>query len=49
MNMCGRYSIAVESSEVERHFRATFAEPMKPRYKPKQDHVMEGFIQIHIP
>jgi putative SOS response-associated peptidase YedK len=32
MNMCGRYSIAIEPSELERHFRATFAEPMKPRY-----------------
>ena len=30
--MCGRYSIAVESSEVEKHFRATFAKPVKPRY-----------------
>ncbi len=30
--MCGRYSIAVESTEVEEHFRAAFTEPMKPRY-----------------
>ena len=30
--MCGRYSIAVESTEVEERFRAAFTEPMKPRY-----------------
>ena len=33
--MCGRYSIAVEPTEVEERFRAAFAEtaePMKPRY-----------------
>jgi len=30
--MCGRYSIAVEASDVEKHFRATFTEPIKPRY-----------------
>ena len=33
--MCGRYSIAVEPTDIEERFRAEFAEssePMKPRY-----------------
>ncbi|SRR6266705_184581 len=31
-NMCGRYSIAIEPTEVEEHFGARFAEPMQRRY-----------------
>ena len=30
--MCGRYSIAVEPTEVEERFQAAFAEPMQPRF-----------------
>jgi putative SOS response-associated peptidase YedK len=30
--MCGRYSIAIESAEIEEHFGARFAEPMQRRY-----------------
>jgi len=30
--MCGRYSIAIEPTEIEDQFRARFEEPMKPRY-----------------
>lgn len=30
--MCGRYSIAVEATEIEKRFQARFEEPMNPRY-----------------
>lgn len=30
--MCGRYSIAVEPTEIEERFQAQFDEPMNPRY-----------------
>lgn len=30
--MCGRYSIAVEPTEVEERFQAAFDEPMQPRF-----------------
>ena len=30
--MCGRYSIAVEPTEVEERFQAAFAEPTQPRF-----------------
>ena len=30
--MCGRYSIAVEPTEIEERFQAQFEEPMQPRY-----------------
>ena len=30
--MCGRYSIAVEPTEVEERFQASFAEPTEPRF-----------------
>jgi putative SOS response-associated peptidase YedK len=32
MNMCGRYSIAVEPAKIEKRFGARFAEPFKRRY-----------------
>lgn len=30
--MCGRYALAKEPREIEEHFGARFAEPMRPRY-----------------
>src|SRR6266852_2566776 len=30
--MCGRFSLAIEPTQIEERFHATFLEPFKPRY-----------------